>query len=237
MWVMFAEKGKKVSFHWFRHGLRLHDNPAFLEALKDCDEIFPIFIFDGETAGTQMVGYNRMTFLLESLHDLDTQLRTFGGQLFLFQGSPVHIFKRFWEEVGLQKVCFEQQERNPEPMLPLEEQRGNHRFTVTPEEQGRNSGPTLPPAEQGGHPKLLPIPEDQGVNHVLRHQRIRQCDVSLYYISYPESPYTAGINWSRTYCGFIVRRLSGVVFGQVKLSSASQRIACLDYSNCKLCVG
>ncbi|CAG2067707.1 unnamed protein product, partial [Timema podura] len=54
-----------------------------------------------------------MNFLLESLHDLDTQLRKFGGQLFLFQGSPVHIFERLWEEVGLQKICFEQ---DPEPI-------------------------------------------------------------------------------------------------------------------------
>ena len=39
---------------WFRHGLRLHDNPALLETLKgDGNKVtfYPIFIFDGETAG------------------------------------------------------------------------------------------------------------------------------------------------------------------------------------------
>ena len=39
------------SIHWFRHGLRLHDNPALLEALRNCSDFYPIFIFDGEVAG------------------------------------------------------------------------------------------------------------------------------------------------------------------------------------------
>nr|AYN44212.1 cryptochrome 5 transcript variant X2 [Garra andruzzii] len=29
------------SIHWFRKGLRLHDNPALLAALKDCRHIYP----------------------------------------------------------------------------------------------------------------------------------------------------------------------------------------------------
>lgn len=40
---------------WFRHGLRLHDNPALLEALKSEGgrrvTFYPVFIFDGESAG------------------------------------------------------------------------------------------------------------------------------------------------------------------------------------------
>ncbi|WAQ94752.1 CRY1-like protein [Mya arenaria] len=41
---------KPVCIHWFRHGLRLHDNPALLDAVEDCGELYPIFIFDGEVA-------------------------------------------------------------------------------------------------------------------------------------------------------------------------------------------
>lgn len=43
-----------INIIWFRHGLRLHDNPALLEAISDKDlgiEVLPIFIFDGESAG------------------------------------------------------------------------------------------------------------------------------------------------------------------------------------------
>lgn len=41
----------KVAVHWFRHGLRLHDNPALLDGLQDAKNFYPIFIFDGESAG------------------------------------------------------------------------------------------------------------------------------------------------------------------------------------------
>jgi len=48
---METEKKKIVSVHWFRHGLRLHDNPALLESLKNADEFYAVFIFDGAVAG------------------------------------------------------------------------------------------------------------------------------------------------------------------------------------------
>lgn len=38
---------------WFRHGLRLHDNKALLNALElaETGQFMAVFIFDGETAG------------------------------------------------------------------------------------------------------------------------------------------------------------------------------------------
>lgn len=39
---------------WFRHGLRLHDNPALLRALelaREGSQFMAVFIFDGESAG------------------------------------------------------------------------------------------------------------------------------------------------------------------------------------------
>lgn len=32
-------------------GLRLHDNPALLEALKECESLFPVFVIDPVFAG------------------------------------------------------------------------------------------------------------------------------------------------------------------------------------------
>ncbi|XP_035782382.1 cryptochrome-1 [Anopheles albimanus] len=101
---------------WFRHGLRLHDNPSRLEALKsDCQsssgepvKLFPVFIFDGESAGTRIVGYNRMKFLLESLADLDRQFRELGGQLLVFRGDSETVLRRLFEELNIKKLCFEQ---------------------------------------------------------------------------------------------------------------------------------
>lgn len=44
-----------IAVHWFRHGLRLHDNPSLLDAINLGDELYPIFIFDGEVAGEYIV--------------------------------------------------------------------------------------------------------------------------------------------------------------------------------------
>ncbi|KAK7792275.1 hypothetical protein R5R35_013307 [Gryllus longicercus] len=103
-----TEVRKNASVLWFRHGLRLHDNPALQEALKDNDVFLPIFIFDGKSAGTNIIGYNRMKFLLESLQDIDNKLHEVGGKLSLFRGNPVEVFHFISEKFNLRKICFEQ---------------------------------------------------------------------------------------------------------------------------------
>lgn len=49
-----------------------------------------------------------MRFLLESLADLDQQLRRSGGQLFIFKGTAPFVFRRLWEELGISSISFEQ---------------------------------------------------------------------------------------------------------------------------------
>jgi len=105
---MFSRTQNYATIHWFRHGLRLHDNPALQESVKKSTEFFPVYIFDGESSGTKLIGYNRMKFLLDSLKDLDQQFKSKGGRLFVFVGDPVHIFHRLWEERCISKITFEQ---------------------------------------------------------------------------------------------------------------------------------
>lgn len=46
---------------WFRHGLRLHDNPALLNALQLAKggQFMAVFIFDGESAGRSRLTRDR----------------------------------------------------------------------------------------------------------------------------------------------------------------------------------
>ncbi|KAK6187828.1 hypothetical protein SNE40_005766 [Patella caerulea] len=104
---------KDVSVHWFRHGLRLYDNPALLAALENCEQFYAIFIFDGEVAGTKTAAYPRMSFLIECLHDLNKQLKEKGGQLYVFRGDPVETFTNLFKEWGVTKLTFEV---DPEPI-------------------------------------------------------------------------------------------------------------------------
>lgn len=35
-----------VAVHWFRNGLRLHDNPALHMAIKEAEKLIILYIFD-----------------------------------------------------------------------------------------------------------------------------------------------------------------------------------------------
>jgi len=81
---------------WFRKSLRLEDNPALTEASSNSSitSLLPIFIIDPEIVGQKFQKYSpsRTLFLLQSLGDLDQQLRTnYNSQLFIFQGNPATI--------------------------------------------------------------------------------------------------------------------------------------------------
>lgn len=58
--------------------------------------------------GIKLCGYNRMNYLIESLMDLDCQLKERGGGLLVLRGRPVDIFRKLFEELGINKICFEQ---------------------------------------------------------------------------------------------------------------------------------
>ena len=59
-----------VTVHWFRHGLRLHDNPALVHALKPGAHFYPIFIFDGQVAGESFETiFSEARHQLASLYD------------------------------------------------------------------------------------------------------------------------------------------------------------------------
>lgn len=88
-------------------GLRLHDNPALLEASLDVDHMYPIFILDPHFVTPQRVGTNRMNFLLESLADLDASLKARGSRLLVIQGKPQDTLPELFKEWGITKLCFE----------------------------------------------------------------------------------------------------------------------------------
>jgi cryptochrome len=88
-------------------GLRLHDNPALLDACTDVDHMFPIFILDPHFLDPQRVGAIRMQFLLDSLTDLDASLKARGSRLLLLQGNPTEVLPKLIQEWKITKLCFE----------------------------------------------------------------------------------------------------------------------------------
>ena len=57
--IMSLEKNSKHTVHWFRKGLRLHDNPSLREGLKSATTFRCVFILDPWFAGSSNVGINK----------------------------------------------------------------------------------------------------------------------------------------------------------------------------------
>lgn len=100
------------SVHWFRKGLRLHDNPALQEALNGADTVRCVYILDPWFAGAANVGINRWRFLLEALEDLDNSLKKLNSRLFVVRGQPTDVFPRLFKEWKVTRLTFEY---DPEP--------------------------------------------------------------------------------------------------------------------------
>ncbi|CAK8996235.1 unnamed protein product [Durusdinium trenchii] len=93
---------------WFRKCLRLHDNEALVKACA-FSEVVPFFILDPHF-NRSAVGVNRFAFLLQSLQDLDAQLRLRGSRLLVFQGRPHEVLADLFNGkagVRLSRLYFE----------------------------------------------------------------------------------------------------------------------------------
>lgn len=102
----------KHTVHWFRKGLRLHDNPALREGLKDAASFRCVFVIDPWFAGSSNVGINKWRFLLQCLEDLDRNLRKLNSRLFVIRGQPADALPKLFKEWGTTCLTFEE---DPEP--------------------------------------------------------------------------------------------------------------------------
>jgi deoxyribodipyrimidine photo-lyase len=73
---------------WFRRDLRIGDHPALLEAMKNSDEIIPLFILD--KAQIAEAGEKLLAYMGQSLRALDESL---GNTLHIIEGDQVEVLK------------------------------------------------------------------------------------------------------------------------------------------------
>jgi len=58
--------GGKHTVHWFRRGLRLHDNPSLREGIRNSTTFRCVFILDPWFAGSSNVGINKWRYVISS---------------------------------------------------------------------------------------------------------------------------------------------------------------------------
>jgi len=87
----------RLSIHIFRRDLRLHDNTALLAALKQSEQVIPIFVFDERQLDNPYRGNNSFEFMVNSLNDLDGELKEKGCQLYFFRGIAHEVVNQLLE--------------------------------------------------------------------------------------------------------------------------------------------
>lgn len=100
--------------HWFRKGLRVHDNPGLRKVFDRAQQepekycVRPIFILDPGIIQWLRVGANRWRFLQQSLEDLHQQLKALNSSLYVVRGNPQNVFPRLFEEWQTELLTFEE---------------------------------------------------------------------------------------------------------------------------------
>ncbi|XP_060659932.1 cryptochrome-2 [Drosophila nasuta] len=104
---------RRTLVHWFRKGLRVHDNPALLQVFDVARtaphkySVRPIFLLDPGILDWLQVGANRWRFLQQSLSDLDNQLRELNSRLYVVRGKPVELFPKLFERWNVELLTYE----------------------------------------------------------------------------------------------------------------------------------
>ncbi len=83
-----------TTLFWFRRDLRLQDNAGLYHALKENENVLPIFIFDTEILQKLEDKTDlRVAFIHQSLTAMQEQLSASGSSLLVFHGNPVELFQ------------------------------------------------------------------------------------------------------------------------------------------------
>jgi deoxyribodipyrimidine photo-lyase len=99
----------KTSIVWFKTDLRLTDNETLIKAIAQSEQIIPVYCFDDSHFETTKYGFKktgsyRAQFILESLQDLDANLRELGSGLLILKGKPEVEIPKIVQQYKAQKV-------------------------------------------------------------------------------------------------------------------------------------
>jgi deoxyribodipyrimidine photo-lyase len=83
------------SIYLFQRALRLDDNLGLIECLNNSDNVYPIFCVDPRQATdkNKFLSPFALGFMLQSLQDLNNQLKKYGKKLCILYGEPQIVLK------------------------------------------------------------------------------------------------------------------------------------------------
>lgn len=95
----------------FRRDLRIHDNYGLLKLQQKCDIVIPIFCLDKNQIVLNKknkfyYSHNVVQFMIESLIDLNDELKKYNSKLRLFYGIPSDIIEKLLKSLDIKYVGF-----------------------------------------------------------------------------------------------------------------------------------
>lgn len=99
------KKKFRKSLFLFRRDLRLEDNTGLIFALQSSDVVIPAFIFTPEQIEKNPFRSDHcLKFMIESLKDLENQLKEKGGKLFFFKGMPEDVLSQCIQKLNIEAL-------------------------------------------------------------------------------------------------------------------------------------
>ncbi|WP_312077462.1 deoxyribodipyrimidine photo-lyase [Chryseobacterium sp.] len=97
----------KINIFWFRRDLRLDDNTALFEALKQDKKVLPIFIFDKEILSQlENKEDKRVDYFHQALEEINSELQSHGSSIKTYVEKPLEAFKKITEEYDVEAVFY-----------------------------------------------------------------------------------------------------------------------------------
>ncbi len=92
----------------FRRDLRIQDNVSLNEAIKQCNQVYTIFIFTPEQISdkNKFKSDNSIQFMIESLEDLQINIQKHKGNLNFFYGNNNSIINQLIKKLNINCVFF-----------------------------------------------------------------------------------------------------------------------------------
>jgi deoxyribodipyrimidine photo-lyase len=95
----------QISIFWFRRDLRLNDNAGLYHALKNNQNVLPVFIFDTTILNKlEDKQDRRVHFIHSAITSLQQNLQKLGSSIKVYHGEPLEIFKNIIAEFKVANV-------------------------------------------------------------------------------------------------------------------------------------
>jgi deoxyribodipyrimidine photo-lyase len=93
-----------MNIFWFRRDLRLEDNVALFKATLEKEAVIPIFIFDIDIIESLPKDDARITFIYNTLKEIDVELKKLNSSLLIKIGKPIDVWNSLISEYVIEKV-------------------------------------------------------------------------------------------------------------------------------------